>query len=185
MVEKRLHRGGRHRVDGVRADQLLDIEHVAVGLVLGAGAGPQQPLGLGPLLGQTLPALIAEDSLIHLISELGVGDRDLALQAFEARFFGGVGRRGDLLVEGLVDHRINAADEKAGDARHFVRVAAFGDVVLQARDVRLGDLAIDLLREQEGDVDVDAFGGHCPDRRQTGLGRRNFDHQIVAPDLAP
>ena len=38
---------GRHGIDGVRADQLFDIEHVAIGLVLGAGRSPEQPLRLG------------------------------------------------------------------------------------------------------------------------------------------
>ena len=40
VIAERIHRRRRHRVDRIRADQLLDIQHVAVGRVLGAGAGP-------------------------------------------------------------------------------------------------------------------------------------------------
>ena len=47
VVPERGQRLGRHGVDGVRADQLLDIEHVAVARILGPGARPQHPLGPG------------------------------------------------------------------------------------------------------------------------------------------
>ena len=41
VVAKSVERGRRHGVDGVGADQLLDIKHVAVIFILGAGRGPQ------------------------------------------------------------------------------------------------------------------------------------------------
>ena len=41
----------RHGVDRVAADQLLDIEDIAVGFVLGAGGRPQQTLNLRALRG--------------------------------------------------------------------------------------------------------------------------------------
>ena len=44
VIAERVHGRRRHGVDRVGTDQLLDVEHVAVALVLGAGAGPQQPL---------------------------------------------------------------------------------------------------------------------------------------------
>ena len=44
VVAEGLERLGRHRVDGVGADQLLDVHHVAVGRVLGRGRGPERPL---------------------------------------------------------------------------------------------------------------------------------------------
>ena len=46
VIDEGIQGGGRQGVDGVRPDQLLDVEDVAVGLVLGAGRGPQQPLRL-------------------------------------------------------------------------------------------------------------------------------------------
>ena len=44
VIAERIHRRRRNGVDRVGSDQLLDIEHVAVVLVLGAGARPKQPL---------------------------------------------------------------------------------------------------------------------------------------------
>ena len=49
VIAECVHRRHRHGVDGVGTDQLLDIEHVAIGLVLGAGRRPKQPLRLGAL----------------------------------------------------------------------------------------------------------------------------------------
>ena len=60
MVAEGVHGLRRHGVDGVGADQFLDIEHVAVGGVLGAGAGPEQPLRMRAARLQLLPAFAAE-----------------------------------------------------------------------------------------------------------------------------
>ncbi len=120
-----------------------------------------------------------------LVGELGVGDRDLALQRFEPRLFRGIGGSGDALVERLVDERVDAADEEARHTRDLVRVAAFPGEGFEPAHIGLGDLGIDLLREQEGDVDVDALADQGADGRQPGLGAGHLDHQILAPDLAP
>ena len=80
VIAEGVERCRRHGVDGVGADQLLDIEHVAVVLVLGAGRGPQQPLRLCALGRELLPARPGEQPLVFLIGELGIGDGDLALQ---------------------------------------------------------------------------------------------------------
>src|SRR3546814_7457864 len=53
-----------HRVDGIRANQLFDIQRVAVRRVLGAGAGPQQTLWpRARLLRELLPARRREDEI--------------------------------------------------------------------------------------------------------------------------
>ncbi len=56
VVAERVHRRGRDGVDRVAADQLLDVQHVAIGLVLDPGAGPQQALRQRAGRGQLLPA---------------------------------------------------------------------------------------------------------------------------------
>src|SRR5207237_5330550 len=104
-------------------------------------------------------------------------DRDLALQASEPRLFGRIVCGGDFLVERLVHHRVDAADEKARDTRYFVRVAALGDVFLETGDVGFGDLGVDLLRDKQCDVDVDTLGEHRPDRWQPGCRARSHQHQ--------
>ena len=103
MIAERIQRRRRHGVDGVGADQLLDIEHVAVVLVLGAGGGPQQPLRLCALGRELVPARAGKQALVILIGELGVGDRDLALQRGQPFLLAGIVGFRDLLVELLVD----------------------------------------------------------------------------------
>ena len=57
--------------------------------------------------------------------------------------------------------------------------------IFKPREIGLDDLFIDLLREQQRDVDVDAFADELADRRQAGLCRRHLDHQVVAADRLP
>ena len=87
MVAEGVERGRRHGIDGVGTDQLLDIEHVAIVLVLGAGGGPQQSLRPCASGGKPVPARAGKQPLVFLIGELGVGDRHLALQRGEPLLF--------------------------------------------------------------------------------------------------
>src|SRR5262249_14684749 len=60
----------RHRVDRLGADQVLDVEHVAVVRVLRRGRGPEAALRRGALRAQRLPALAGEELLVALVGEL-------------------------------------------------------------------------------------------------------------------
>ena len=64
-------------------------------------------------------------------------------------------------------------------------IAALGDIFFQAGEIGLGDLAIDLLREQQRDVDADAFADQMLDRGQAFRRRRHLDHQVLAVDFFP
>src|SRR3954462_12820145 len=70
----------RHRVHGLRADQLLDVDHVAIGRVLGRGRCPEAALRPRPLRPDPLPALARVELLVPLVGELRVRDGELALQ---------------------------------------------------------------------------------------------------------
>ena len=136
VVAKRLEGRGRDRVDGIGPDQLLDVDHVAVVGVLGPRAGPEQPLRLGALAGQGLPAPPAEELLVALIGELGVGNRDLA----ESSRAVGLSRSHSVpacsrAADERIDRSIDPADEKTGDAGNPLQVAAAGGIGLQARNV--------------------------------------------------
>ena len=61
VILERLDRLDRHRVHGVRPDQLLDVHHVAVVRVLRRGRGPEAALRRRALRGERLPALAGED----------------------------------------------------------------------------------------------------------------------------
>ena len=65
------------------------------------------------------------------------------------------------------------------------RIAALGDIFFEAGEIGLGDLEIDLLREQQRDVDADAFTDQMLDRRQALRCRRHLDHQVLAIDFFP
>ena len=183
VIAEGIQRCRRHGVDGVGADQLLDIENVGIVLVLGAGGGPQQPLRLGALGGELLPARSRKQPLVVLVGHLGIGDRDLALQRGEAFLLAGVIGFRDLVVELLVDGTVDAADEEARHARDMRGIAALGGVFFQACDVSLRHSAIDRLREQERDVDGNALGGQRLDGRQAFGRGRHLYHQVLAAPL--
>ena len=185
MIAECLQRCGRHGIDGVGTDQLLDIEHVAIVFVLGAGRGPQQPLRLGTFGGQLLPTRPRKQTLVLLVGELGVGNRDLAFQGSQAFLLGRVVGFRNSVVELLVGHRIDAADEEACNACDVRRIAALGEVFFQARKIGFSNLQIDILREQQRDVDVDAFANQMLDCRQALRRCRHLDHEILALDVLP
>ena len=172
MVLERLDRVARHRVDGVGPDQLLDVEHVAVLGVLGRGRRPQAALRRRALGGQRVPVVAREDLLVGLVGELGVGDRELALE---------LGVAADL-VEPLVGLGVDARDEERGDRRDPARVAAALDEPLEAADVGLGDRAVALEREDQRHVDGDAARDRLLDRRQALERGGDLHEQVRAVD---
>ena len=95
--------------------------------------------------------------------------------------------RGSLnrLVEKLVHRGIDAADEKARYAGHAPDRLTRGNAVFKAGEKRLHHLLVDLLREQERDVDVDAFGEKLADRRYPGGGGGDLDEDVLAADRLP
>ena len=52
--------------------------------------------------------------------------------------------------------------------------------MLDPRQIGFDDLFIDLLREQQRDVDINALADELADRRQAGLRRRYLNHQVTA-----
>src|SRR4051812_8086673 len=106
VIVERQERRERHGVDGVLADERLDVEDVAVGLVLGPGRSPERPLTGGALRFQLLPAIRPDGLQIGLVRLLGVRHRNLSQQILVA-----------LLLEKLVHRAVHAADE---EARHAV-----------------------------------------------------------------
>jgi hypothetical protein len=174
---------GRRGVDGVDPDQRLNVEHVGIGGVLGAGGSPKQPLGPGAAVGQGLPAGRGDHLQIALVGDLGVGDGDLAPQALQLVRAGVPGLKAP--VDLLVDHAVDAADEETGDAVDARDVAALGFEVLQPRRVRLGDRQIGVGREEQGDVDVDPLADQLADGGDAGRRSWDLDHQIGTVDRMP
>ena len=144
----------------------LHVEQLGIVRVLGAGAGPQQALGAGAGLTQGSEAGTAENFLVALIGELGVGDGDLALQL------------GAFVRQQRIEGGIDPADEEArhrGDAVHRLSLlhAAF-----QSAQVGLRHRYVALDGEQQGDVDVQTVGDELFDRGQAGLSGGHLDHHV-------
>ena len=171
VVGERLDGLARHRVDRLGPDQLLDVDDVAVLGVLGRGRRPQAALRGRALGGERVPVRAREDLLVGLVGELGVGDRELALE---------LGVAG--LVEPLVGLGVDARHEERGDGGDAGRVAAALDEPLQAADVGLGDLAVALEREDQRDVDGDPARDRLLDRRQALLRGGDLHEQVRAVD---
>src|SRR5438132_1873429 len=90
MVAESFERCGWHGIDRVGPDQLLDIEDIAVGLVFGTCAGPEQPLSCCTIRLKFFPALAGKQPLVALIGKLGIGNRDRAFELAEASFLVGI-----------------------------------------------------------------------------------------------
>src|SRR3979490_1885360 len=141
----------------VGGGQLVDIEDIAIVLVLRARARPQEPLDARALGLQFLPARARKQTLVALIGELGVGDRGLAAQIGQRRAQAGIVGLGEALLDELVHRHVDAAYEEARHARDPARVPAPRDHILEAGEVGLDHLFITLLREQQRNIDVDAL----------------------------
>ena len=186
VIAERVHGLRRHGVDGVRPDQCVDIEHVGIGLVLGAGGGPEQALRPRPARRQFLPTRTGEDLFVDLIGGLGIGDGDLAAQGCQRRQLAALVLAGgfELGVDQRIDLGIDAADEEARHAGH-ARKIGIGRHLFEALDIGLGNLPVDVAGKQQCDVNVDAMSGQVADCGQSGLRCRHLYHQVRPVDFRP
>ena len=112
MIAKSLQRRRRNRVHGSRADEFLDINHVAIIGILRAGTGPQEALGLCAPVRQCLPPLAAEEFAIPLVGQLRIGDCHFARQATKERLFFGIRHGLQAGRDEPVYCRVDAADKE-------------------------------------------------------------------------
>ena len=85
MVSEAIHRCERHGVDGFRTDQLLDVEHIAVGRTFRTGIGPQGPLDSCSTPSERRKTRSTEDSFELLICQSRIGDACFAEQRSRKR----------------------------------------------------------------------------------------------------
>ena len=152
-------------------DQLLDVERVAVGRVLGRGRGPQRPLHRAPLPRATPSA--------RRRTPPRSGGRRAARSRSRASLQLGVAER----FESQVGLGVDARDEERRDGRDLRRIAAARDEPLEPAQVGLDDRAVAVEREDQRDVDRDPAGDALLDRGQTGHRRRDLDEQVGPADL--
>ena len=166
----------RQRVDRLRSDQRLDILHIRIGRILGAGAGPQQPLGFRAVLLELEEGFAAVQFAGDAVGLTGAGNRHLTDQPL--RQVGFVpGGAGELLQLRVYEH-VNAAQEEAGHRVDIVDRLALRQPVLQARDVGLRDLDIAWQAKEQRHINIEPLGDELADRLQPRHGRRHLDEQI-------
>src|SRR5437667_3963536 len=185
MVAKSFERGGWERVDGVCANEFVNVQGVFVRGIFRAGAGPQDPLFLRAPGSQFLPAIRPEDPDKPLVGLLAIGDRDFAENAFEllalAIVFCIFQASSDDNIDGIID----PADEEASDTRDPADVAAVGCELLESGDVGFRNFLVNLLREEQRHIDIDAFADKLLEGGDALAGARNFDHHVLAAHVFP
>ena len=185
MIAEGIERRRWNGIDGVRPDQFLDVKHVPIIRILGAGARPQHALGLRALGGQRLPARRRKDALVGFVGQLAVRDRDFPLNPLQLRLAGGVRFFLQLVANQRVDQRIDATDEKAGDAGNLAHIAAGRGEFLNPVNESRGDFLVHFLRKQQCHVDVDALADELAKRGYALGGAWHLDHHVFAGHALP
>ena len=162
----------RNGIDGVAANQQFDVAHIRVGGVFGPGTRPQQALHSGTFFGEIKPVVVADALKVVTVCRLGIGNGRPTTQIGVF-----VGKQG-------IDFAVHAADKEAGDGTQQVDGLATGNAFFQAVDIGFEGLAVAFRREEQGGVDVDAFGGQAADGVNAGQCRRHFDHQVFPRNTA-
>ena len=171
VVAEGVERGVGHGVHGVRADQLVHVQRVGIGRVLGARGSPQRTLHLRAECCEPVPARPAEQLPEAAVGHLRLRHRSAASQRQRVRLADG--------FEPAVDLGVGAADEERGHAGHARQVGdARGRPVFEAAQVRLGHLLVAGHREDQGHVDAASLGDHLPDGGQTLDCAGNLHHEV-------
>ena len=118
------------------------------------------------------PVVVADALQVVAVGGLGIGDGGAAAQ------------RGVFFAEQRVDFAVHAADEEARYRAQQVDGLAADDARFQAFDVGFQRLPVAFWREEQGGIDVHAFGGEAADSFDARQGRRDFDHDVFAGDAA-
>ena len=161
----------RHRVHRVGADQLLDVDHVAVVRVLRRRRGPEAALRARALRGQPLPALAAEPLLVEPVRELRVGDRracraaraPAAVPIASSRLSPSVSTRE---TKKLATDATFDGSPPASTSRSSPRM--YASITSACRS----------QREDQRHVDVAAARDHLLDRAEAGLRGRDLDVEV-------
>src|SRR6266478_1447572 len=171
---------GRNGIHRIGANELFHVNHVAVLWILGAGAGPQKTLRLRALGRQGFPTRATEEFLIFLVSEASVGNRHFSLETLKESLLRLVRRGLYFFIEFAVHEGVNAAHEEACHTRNMADVLTFRGAGLESGKERFGNLFIRGLREQQGDIDVDAIFKSLAYGREAFGCAGDLDHDVRA-----
>src|SRR5688500_1414381 len=184
VIAERINGLRRHRVDGVGTDEGLDVHHVPVRRILGAGARPEGALHARALGGERLPSGARKALLEQGVGELRVGDSRATPQ--RPKPLGVAGRRvRQASVDAFVDLGVDAAHEEAGNGCDPIHRLAVTHAVLEPTKVGLDDVRVGVEREEQRDVDVDAVGDEAAGGNRAIAGAGHLDHDVRTADHCP
>ncbi len=173
MVAEGVQRGGRHSVDRIGADQVIDVDRIGVSGILGAGRRPQRTLHARAVTGFERRETRRGKGLFEgLVGQLGIGD---GRQAAQWRILG----------QARIDLAIDARDEERGHRGDLVDGLPCRHAVFEAAQVSLHHFGVALQREDQSHVDIDARGNGLTDGGDAFLRGGDFDHQVWAGDTVP
>src|SRR6202042_3005244 len=121
--------------------------------------------------GKLLPSLAADQLLVGLVGQPGVGDGRLASEPG--------GRAACYLIEPGIDFGVHPGDEEGGDRPDRGDIPPCGCGLLQAAQVGVHHLAVPGEGEDQRYVDADSLAGHLPDRGEARRCCRDLDEQVV------
>ena len=170
----RVNGGFRHGVDRVRPGEFGDVQGGGVVRVLHPGGGPQGALHVGA--GRQFRAVG------QVFEEGGVGEAGVCHPGLALEGEGFLGADGS---QALVDLGVEAGHEERGHRVDGGHVFAVGFRLVDAVDEGVDDFPVADHRENQSDVDADAFGQCCRHRGQGAGGGGNFNHDIRPVDGAP
>ena len=159
----RINGGFRHGVDRVRPGEFGDVQGGGVVRVLHTGGGPQGALHIGA--GRQFRAVG------QVFEESGVGEAGICHPGLALEGEGFLGADGG---QALVDLGVEAGHEERGHRVDGGHVFAVGFRLVDAVDEGVDDFPVADHRENQGDVDADAFGQCCRHRGQGAGGWRGF-----------
>lgn len=151
VIEQRFERIGRHRVDGVRADDGLHVHQVEIRRVLRRRARPKRALNPPARGANARERFTLEEFLKFLIRHFEVRDAGLSKQGRQRRF-----TLVDLCLNQLIDRRVDATYEYRVDGADAIDRLTFGDSPFEAAHVRARRLLVHFHGEDQGDIDVNA-----------------------------
>src|SRR5258706_13172030 len=131
-------------------------------------------------MSQRLEAWRAENVLEILVHQASIGNGSLALQGLQLLLFGTIIGGRNLILEQLIDKRIDTADEETGDGRDMADVLARGITIFHGRNVGLSYLAVIFNGEDQRNVNIDSLGQGLLNGRNTPRRPRYLDHQVRA-----
>ena len=172
VIFESFQRGRRNGVDSFGTDEIIDVNRIRIGRILGASARPQRTLNTRALVFEFFPTRACKCFLIFIIGEFGIGDGSFA---FEVR----------AIRQMWINFGINARNEERSNRCNVVNGMSRRGTVFQPAEISVHHFGVTCERKNQRDIDVNTCGNCLTNGRDASLRGRNFDHQVFACHTRP